>query len=65
MVRHIIEEIEELHSANSGGRDERQLRLQQSQQVEETLADCLQELRAIVAADALDQVRRRPILRVV
>jgi hypothetical protein len=65
MVRHIIEEIEELHSANSGGRGERQPAPPQSQLVEETLADCLQELRAIVASDALDQIRRRPVLRVV
>ena len=65
MVRQIIEEIEELHSANSIQRDEQVLRLPQSQQVEETLADCLHELRAIVAADALDHTRRRPFLRIV
>jgi hypothetical protein len=65
VVRQIIEEIEELHSANSLKREEQELRPPQSQQVEATLADCLQELRAIVAAEALDQIRGRPLLRIV
>jgi len=65
MVRQIIEEIEELHSANFMKHEQQELYVSQAQRVEETLADCLQELRAIVAAEALDQVRGRPLLRIV
>lgn len=60
MLRGIIEEIERLHSATAARRDEPQSAL-----LEKTLARCLQELRAIVAREALDQVRRRPFLRVI
>jgi hypothetical protein len=65
VVRQIIEEIEELHSANSLKCEGQEPRLRQSQRVEATLADCLQELRAIVAAEALDQICGRPLLRIV
>jgi hypothetical protein len=64
MVRRIIEEIEELHSATSGNK-QRQSGAKRSLLVEKALADCLQELRAIVAADAIDRVQRRPVLRIV
>ena len=60
MMRQIIEQIEQLHSASTAKRDERR-----SDRIEKTLADCLQELRAIVALEALDQTRRRPVLRVI
>jgi hypothetical protein len=60
MVRRIIEQIEQLHSANVVRRDE-----PQTVSVEKTLARCLQELRAIVALEAYDQTRRRPPLRIV
>jgi hypothetical protein len=65
MVRHILEEIEKLHSANSARRDVRRSDPRQWRLVEIALADCLQELRAIVAAEALDDIRRRPALRFV
>jgi hypothetical protein len=64
MVRRIIEEIEELHSATSGNK-QRQSGAKRSLLVEKALADCLQELRANVAADAIDRVQRRPVLRIV
>jgi hypothetical protein len=60
MVRRIIEKVEQLHSANASKRDEPHSAL-----LEKTLAQCLQELRAIAALEALDQIRRRPLLRLV
>jgi hypothetical protein len=60
MVREIIEAIEHLHAAGSIERDE-----PQSEPIEQALARCLQELRAIVALEARDPVGRRPQLRIV
>jgi hypothetical protein len=65
MVRQIVEQIEQLHSASAATRDARQADLLRSHLIEKALADCLQQLRAIVALEALDQVQRRPMLRVV
>ena len=65
MVRRIIEEIEELHSATSGNK-QRQSGAKRSLLVEKALADCLQQLRAIVALEAQStRVQRRPVLRIV
>jgi hypothetical protein len=60
MLRQVIEDIERLHAANPVRRDD-----PQSTQVEETLAQCLQELRAIVALEARDQLEQKPMLRIV
>lgn len=63
MLRQIIEEIQELHAASARQTDEREFD-PAPRVVERTLANCLQQLHAIVAAAALDEVLRRPILRV-
>jgi hypothetical protein len=60
MLRQVIEEIEQLHADSFIRRDE-----PLSAEVEERLAHCLQELRAIVARDARDQRKQRPSLQVV
>jgi hypothetical protein len=60
MVREIIEAIEHLHPAGPNQRD-----ALRSDPIDKALADCLQELRAIVALEARDPVFRRPQLRVV
>ena len=60
MLRGIIEEIERLHGAAAARRDE-----PQGAQLEELLARCLQELRAIAALETRDQSGRRPSLRVI
>jgi hypothetical protein len=60
MVREIIEAIEHLHAAGAVARDE-----PPCDPVGKALARCLQELRAIVALEALDPIERRPLLRIV
>jgi hypothetical protein len=60
MVRQVIEQIERLHAAASPRRDAPQDAL-----AEKALARCLQELRAIVAIEARDHIRQRPVLRIV
>jgi hypothetical protein len=60
MVRQVIEQIEQLHWAHAIRLDD-----PQSVMIEKTLARCLQELRAIIALEVRDQVRRRPLLRIV
>ncbi|MGA2042242.1 MAG: hypothetical protein ABSG83_02610 [Roseiarcus sp.] len=60
MVRHIIEQIELLHSAGSMRLDR-----SRSERIDRALADCLQALRAIVASEARDRAGRRPPLRIV
>jgi hypothetical protein len=60
MVRQVIEQVERLHRASLIRRDE-----PQSVSVEESLARCLQELRAIVALDSRDPIQQRPVLRIV
>jgi hypothetical protein len=60
MVRQLIEQIEQLHSADSIRRD-----AARAEHVNRALAQCLQELRAIVAAETRDPTRRRPPLRLV
>ncbi len=59
MLRGIIEEIERLRCATAARRDE-----PQCAELEEILARCLRELRAIGAPEARDQGRRRPSSRV-
>ena len=60
MVRQVVEQIEQLHRAHASRRDE-----PHSVLIEQSLARCLQELRAIVALEARDQAARRPLLRIV
>jgi hypothetical protein len=60
MVRQVIEQVERLHRASATRRDE-----PHSVPVEQSLARCLQDLRAIVALDSRDPIRQRPVLRIV
>lgn len=60
MLCGIIEEIERLHGAAVARRAERQ-----PAHVEEALARCLQELRALAALEARHQTGQRPPLRIV
>jgi hypothetical protein len=60
MVREIIEQIEQLYFTASARSD-----APRSVLVEQALAHCLQELRAIVAHQARDRVRHSPVLRIV
>jgi hypothetical protein len=59
MVRHIVDEVEQLHLMGALRRNEPRAAL-----VAETLARCLRELRAIVALKARGD-RPRPELRIV